>query len=279
MLIQVTLTVHEAKRVIAKGVVRLPAVQEALRSGKILLKGGTTVSAVCEELVGRCLRISGRIVPNGAKSAGLTLTGFHSTLIEHGEATDVDDTLEEVIERLGPEDVVILGANAIDPLGHAAMMCGAFLGGKPGRILSGLMAEVKNIFIAAGLEKLVPGSLPEIIQQFGRKSVTLSMGMAVGLTPLVGRIITEKEAIPLLADVTCAVIGKGGILGAEGATTLIIGGEEEEVMKAFGILASIKGEKVSGVQESLTECSSPSEKCKLHPGCIYKRSRPARATL
>ena len=71
MLIQVTLTVHEAKRVIAKGIVKLPVVQEAFRSGKILLKGGTTVSAVCEELIGRPLRISGRIVPNGAKSAGL----------------------------------------------------------------------------------------------------------------------------------------------------------------------------------------------------------------
>ena len=116
MLIQVTLTVHESKRVIAKGIMRLPVVREALRSGKILLKGGTTVSAVCEELVGRPLRISGRIVPSGAKAAQALSAGFHSVLIEHGEWRDVDDTLEEAIESLGAEDVAILGAKCHRPL-------------------------------------------------------------------------------------------------------------------------------------------------------------------
>lgn len=273
MFIQITLTVNEAKRVIAKGIVKLPAVQEALRSGKIFLKGGTTVSAVCEELIGRPLRISGRIVPKGAKTAGTSLVGFHSVLIERGKCRDVDEILEETIESLRAEDVAVLGANAIDPFGNAALMYGASLGGKPGRIISGLMAEIKNILIAVGLEKLVPGPLPEIIQHFGRKEITLSMGMAVGLTPLMGNIITEKEAIPLLGDVHCSVIGKGGIFGAEGATTMIIEGEKEEVEKVFQIISSIKGEKASGIKESLTECQAPSERCKLHWACIYKKTR------
>ena len=273
MFIQITLTVNEAKRVIAKGMAKLPAVQEALRSGKIFLKGGTTVSAVCEELVGRPLRISGRIVPKGTKTGGTSLAGFHSVLIEHGECKDVDETLEAAIESLKAEDVAVMGANAIDPFGNAAMMYGASLGGKPGRIISGLMAEIKNILIAAGLEKLVPGPLPEIIQHFGRKEIALSMGMAVGLTPLIGNIITEKDAIPLLADVHCSVIGKGGIFGAEGATTMIIDGEKEELEKVFQIILSIKGEKVSGIEESLIECQAPSERCKLHRACIYKKSQ------
>ena len=271
MLIQVTLTVHEAKRVIAKGIAKIPVVQEAFRSGKILLKGGTTVSAVCEELVGRPLRISGRIVPSGAKAAKTSLVGFHSVLIEHGEWIDVDDTLEEAIESLKSNDVAILGANAIDPFGNAAMMYATPLGGKPGRIMSGLMAEIRNVLIAVGLEKLVPDPLPQIIQAFGRKDIAFSMGMAVGLTPLIGKIITEKEAIPLLAEVHCRVIGMGGLFGAEGATTMIIEGEEEEVEKVFGIISSIKGEKVSGLQESLVECEFPSERCKLHSACIYKK--------
>ncbi len=272
MLIQVSLTVQEAKRIIAKGIVKLPVVQDALRSGKILLKGGTTVSAVCEEMIGKSLRISGRIVPNGAKAGRTSSTGFHSVLIEHGEWRDVDDTLEEAIESLGAEDVAILGANAIDPFGNAAMMYGTPLGGKPGRIISGLMAEIKNILIAAGLEKLIPDSLPEIIRQYGRKEIDLSMGIAVGLTPLIGIIITEKEAIPLLGKVRCSVIGMGGIFGAEGATTMIIEGEKEEVEKVFQILSSIKGAGVSGIQESLMECEFPSARCKLHPSCIYKKS-------
>ena len=52
----------------------------------------------------------------------------------------------------GPEDVVIIGANAIDSLGNAAMMYGAPFGGPPGRIISGLMSECRNVIVAAGLE-------------------------------------------------------------------------------------------------------------------------------
>ncbi len=276
MLTQITLTVHEAKRIIAKGIAMLPVIQEAMQSGKILLKGGTTVSAICEELVGKKLRISGRIVPSGTKTSLLPLTGFHSALVQDGALRDVDDCLEETVENLSAEDVVILGANAIDPFGNAAMMYGASLGGKPGRILSALMSEMKNIIIAAGLEKLVPGPLPQIIQQFGRKNIDRSIGMAVGLVPLAGRIITEQEAIPLLSHVTCSVIGKGGIFGAEGATTMIIEGEREEVEKVFDVVCSIKGQRISGIEESLIECEGPSEKCKLHRGCVYKTSRPNR---
>jgi hypothetical protein len=35
------------------------------------------------------------------------------------------------------------------------------------------------------------------------------MGMAVGLTPIVGQIMTEKEAVALLGIVSSTVIGKG----------------------------------------------------------------------
>ena len=274
MIAQVTLTVSEAKRIIAKGIANLPEVREAIRSGKIFLKGGTTVSAVCEELAGRPLRISGRIVPSGAKAGRITSSGFHSVLLYQGACTDIDDALEEAMEGLGPEDVVILGANAIDSFGNAAMMYGAPLGGKPGRVISGLMAEAKHVLIAVGLEKLIPGPLPGLIRAFGRKDVDRSLGMAVGLTPILGKIITEQEAIPLLADVHPTVIGKGGILGAEGATTLNVEGGRDEVNKILQIILSMKGESVSGIPESLDECQFPSERCKLHQTCIYKKNRP-----
>jgi hypothetical protein len=147
------------------------------------------------------------------------------------------------------------------------------LGGKPGRIISGLMAEIRNIIVAVGLEKFVPGSIVEMIANTGRKDVDLAMGMAVGLTPIVGRIITEKEAIPLLAGVSCMVIGRGGIFGAEGGTTMIIDGKSEEVQKVFRIISSIKGAEVSGLKESLPECVAPQEKCKLHRACMYKKTK------
>lgn len=59
----ISLTVPEGKRLIAKAVVHLPEVKRARETGKILLKGGTTVSAIAQELVGAPLRISGRVTP------------------------------------------------------------------------------------------------------------------------------------------------------------------------------------------------------------------------
>ena len=123
--IQVTLTVNEAKRIIAKGIALLPSVQKALVSGKVFLKGGTTVSAACEELTGKPLRISGRITPQGAKTGQIGLKGFHCGLIERGKLQDSDESLEVVVASLNPEDVGILGANAIDAYGNAALFYGA----------------------------------------------------------------------------------------------------------------------------------------------------------
>jgi hypothetical protein len=269
----VTLTVSEAKRVIAKGIARLPSVQVALKSGKIFLKGGTTVSAVSEELGGEPLRISGRITPLGAKAAQDSSQGCHCALIERGKFRSVDDCLEETIEKLRARDVGIIGANAIDVFGNAALMYGSLLGSTPGRIISGLIAEIQNIIIGAGLEKLVPGSITEVATKAGRKDVDISLGMAVGLAPIAGRIVTEKDALSLIADVTCTVIGRGGICGAEGATTMIIEGKSGEVEKAFEIVSSIKGADVSGVAESTQECIPPHERCKLHRACIHKRTK------
>ena len=75
MKIQVTLTVEEGKRVIAKGISSLPEVNRVMKEGIILLKGGTTVSAISEALVGIKLRISGMITGRGAVTAALKVDG------------------------------------------------------------------------------------------------------------------------------------------------------------------------------------------------------------
>lgn len=69
MKVQIALTVNESKRLIAKAIISLPEVKNAFEKEKILLKGGTTVSAVAEELVGVPLRICGRISKRGTVSS------------------------------------------------------------------------------------------------------------------------------------------------------------------------------------------------------------------
>jgi hypothetical protein len=271
MRIQITITVNEAKRIIAKGMAKLDPVKKAIQTGRIFLKGGTTVSAFCEEITGKKLRISGRITPSGTKTANGNLVGFHCALIENGNLIDVDGSLEEAVIKLKKNDVAIIGANAIDAYGNAALMYGAPLGAGPGKIISGLIAEIQHVIIAAGLEKLVPGSLQETFLKVGRKNVDKAMGMAVGLVPLAGTVFTEREAISLIAGVECTVIGRGGILGAEGGTTMIIEGGKKEVESIFRTVEAVKGSEVSGTSESLVECHAPHTKCKIHRACIYKR--------
>jgi hypothetical protein len=270
MRLQITLTVPEGKRIVAKGIANLPVVASALENGRIFLKGGTTVSAVCEELTGKPMSILGRISARGAVTAGTNPGKYHCALIEMGKLFDADSSLDSAVEKLGPADVVIIGANAIDSHGNAAMMYGAPMGGPPGRIISGIMAECRNIIVAVGQEKLIPGSLPDIIQKTSRKGVDRSMGMAVGLTPVVGRIVTEVESILALADVDCFVIGRGGISGGEGAITIVIDGPPKDVMRLDGLIASIKGSAISGMPQTLAECEPPCPSCANHLACTYK---------
>ena len=87
------------------------------------------------------------------------------------------------------------------------------------------------------------------------------MGMAVGIVPLTGIVVTETDAISMLADVKATVIAAGGIMGAEGSTTFIMEGERAEVRKAWDIIAEIKGATLSCQAETLAECEPQGDVC------------------
>lgn len=270
MEVQISLTVSESKRLIAKAVVSLPEVKEALRNGKIILKGGTTVSAICEEMMGMPLRISGRITGRGTVTAkNSSKDHAHSVLIEKGAAKNIDDTIGEVAQGLGRDDVVIISGNAIDVNGNVAMMAGSPGGGNPGSAIPGIFAQGARVIIPIGLEKLIPGSIQEAVRAAGRDK-DLSYGMAVGLIPLIGKVVTEKDAAEVISDVRCTVIGRGGIDGAEGSTVLALEGEEAEVKKLLKILDSIKGAGTSGEKSSIEECDGKGIRCREHESCIYR---------
>ncbi len=275
MKLQATLTVAECKKIIAKAIASLPEVRRALKKGKILLKGGTTVSALSEEMLGKPLWISGRITPRGTKmSHSSPKKQPHSLLIVKGvveKGFTTFDSYESSVSELGEDDIVVVGANAIDLQGNAAIMVGAPLGGNPGRVFSGMMGEGAEVIIAASLEKLIPGSIREAVMAAGRRRMDTSFGMAVGLVPLLGRIITEDRAVEILADVRCTVIGRGGIEGAEGSTTMVIEGDRGEVERILKIISEMKMAETSGINESLIECE-PGSRCNwacIRQACIY----------
>ncbi len=81
------------------------------------------------------------------------------------------------------------------------------------------------------------------------------MGMAVGLVPVPGRVVTELDALDLLGWPGRWLVGRGGISGAEGASTFLVeDGSEETIRALLGLLRNIKGAVTSGIPSSMEEC-------------------------
>jgi hypothetical protein len=245
----------------------MPEVRKAQKEGIIMLKGGTTVSAVAEALCGEKLRISGRISPRGTVSAGNTnAPGTHTLILRRGKPEPGTDRMAEVAREMGPDDVAICSVNIFDIQGRGAIMAGKDLGGEMGSVYLALEAEGVRCIIPAGLEKLSPGPVNIASRAAGRKAPQWSMGMAVGLIMVPGEIITELEALSILGYEKHWLIGRGGISGAEGSCTFLVEGEREDLNRLIALVQEMKGAGESGTEDSLPEC--------LHcgPNRLYHRA-------
>ncbi|WZL72552.1 AroM family protein [Clostridiaceae bacterium 35-E11] len=273
--IQVTLLVEESKELIARAVVHHREVKKSLESGRVVLKGGTTVSKISEKITGKPLRICGRITERGTVSSLYQKDDPHTLLIEKNHIKNIDAILSQEFSKLTQDDMVIISANAIDSFGNAAIMAGSPGGGSIGNNMSFLYTEGVKVIIPVGLEKLIPGNINDIIKNTSRKGKDLSYGMSVGLFPVFGEIITEIEAIKQLSKVTCQVIGAGGLDKANGSVTLEIWGQEQEVHNILEIIKDIKTSenKISGEEISLQECQAGCPSCKNHLACGYKTKK------
>ena len=174
---------------------------------------------------------------------------------------------------MGTDDVFITGANALDMYGTAGLMAGLAGGGTAGRALNMLYSEGIRTIIAVGLEKLIPGSIADASRKAGRGNIDKAMGMAVGLLPLFGRVVTERDALEMLTGAAVTVIGAGGLCGAEGATTMLVEGTGEQVDKAFALVKSQADRPTAGAAESLMSCDEGGYYCARHVGCIYRRGK------
>ena len=271
--IQISLTVEEGKELITLGILEHPKFLNSLEKGRILFKGGTTVSKITEKLLNVPLRISGRITSRGTVSGNKILNTPHSILLYKGEWENIDETISDKVHGFSEDDLIVCGANAFDYKGRAALMAGSPGGGNVGKSISSWYSEGASILIPVGTEKMIPGDLDEVVKKSTRTGKSLSWGMAVGLIPIYGEIFTEVEAIKTLADVDCFVIASGGLGDAQASVTLEILGSREEISRISHILKDIKTKKnnISGDIDSLDECSPICDNCSRHLSCGYKR--------
>jgi len=247
LLAEVVLTPSESKRLIGKAVASMEVVKRALKSGLIVIIKGTTNSYVAEEILEKPIEKErygrGVIVP-GSLSYISDKESIPDVIIEKGRMRK-DLSLEEAVKMLKPGDVLMKGANAIDPDG----ITGVFLarlpvtdGGTIGRSLGTVVGRGINFIIPVSLEKLIPTSIREVVTQVGDKEVDLTMGLTVGVMPTMGKVVTEIEAFEILTGAEAINIGAGGVGGAEGARVFLLKGDEESVRKAFDLVQRIKGE-------------------------------------
>ncbi len=247
MLAQVTLTPAEGKRLIAKAIACMDIVRDALKEGTVVLATSTTTAYVFEELTGEEIKDKGMFTAGVVTAEGCGITDpegryDHHVIVKGEVETMKTPELKRVLADMGPGDVFIKGANAIDPFGAAGVLLGGDGGGTIGTAWGYLTANGVTTIIAAGLEKLVPISLADVVAKTGRKKLDLSLGWACGMMVVQGLIVTEMEAFKELFNVDAIPIGGGGIDGGEGCKIFLLEGDPECVEAAFKTVKEIKGE-------------------------------------
>lgn len=241
---QFLLTVSESKRLIAKAVAELPEVTKARKSGTIVITKGSTNAYVAEEILGKSIDKNGYVIGSFIPSKPAAWPGFKpdmaEIILENGRIRD-DMSLTDAAGRLEPGDVVIKGGNSLDYENKlVGVVIGSPSGGTVGKILPSAVGSKAHLIIPIGLEKLVAGDLVEITNEMRKPFPGKERIPSMFLTS--GTIITEIEAIELLAGVEAFHAASGGLAGAEGAVWLIVRGTNACVDKALDIVSEIHGE-------------------------------------
>ena len=255
-----TLTPSEAKRLIGKAVAALPEVRQAKENGYLVVSRGSTNAFILEELLGE-------VIEKERYVAGQVIKGVFCALGQNLRAKPVvfykGQTLNEepgaVIDKMAPGDILLKGANAVDPYGNVGVAMASGTGGTMGQFYMALKAKGVETIYPVGLEKLIP-SVTDAARLGGVMKLEKSIGATVGMACVCdGRVFTEIEAVESLFGIEAVHFASGGWGGAEGSVTLIVEGEDADVNDCLEFINSIKGEPPLKAVKSL--CESCQMKC------------------
>lgn len=243
---QFTLTPSESKRLIAKGVKALPALQKALQEHTIILAGGTTNGFLLEELLDEVLEEKTRytvgMIAEGKTGESKEEKRIHPYIISKGKALDKSIHWKEYLPQIKAGDVFIKGGNALDSTGLAAVLVSNSMGGTIGAALGPLYARGVQLIVPIGLEKLIP-DVREAVEFLASAPADEALGAKVGLVPMLGAtVVTEITALETLYEISAKCIGAGGVTGSEGSVTLVVDGDTDKVQKALSDIKSLKNE-------------------------------------
>ena len=244
---QVILTVSEGKRLIAKAVAQMPVVKKAMQEGTVIIGRGTTNTYVAEELTGQKIAHGAYVIGwTGPARGGKTFNikeRVEDIVIVKGKVQP-GLSMDDALKTLKAGDVVIKGANALDREHKTA---GVLIGGgssstsgTTGKLMPVVVSRKLNLIIPIGLEKQVEGDVVETANKM--REPLESLNEIPSMFVLNGLIMTEIEALELLAGVSVFQAAAGGVGGAEGAARLVCRGTREQVKQALSLVESIQGE-------------------------------------
>lgn len=221
----------------------MPEVVKAKEEGYLIIARGSTSAYIAEELMGETIEkekyVAGQIIRGVlcALHAGIRRQpiAFHK-----GKIMTVDPGT--LIDKLGPNDIVIKGGNAVDYQGYVGVLMASPVGGTMGQFYMAMKAQGIRTIYAVGLEKLIP-SVEEAARAGGRLKLERTIGANVGLACVAdGEAFTEINAVCSLFSVGAVHYASGGFGGAEGSVTIIVEGESAEVNRCMDFIETIKGE-------------------------------------
>jgi hypothetical protein len=259
MLAQIVLTPAESKKLIAKAVLQLPEVRNALGQGIVAIHPSSSTFFMYEEILGR--RPQGVWVVAAITPSGLTysreavetraesgsgppdpLMSQRAWFFKNGILQD-STPLGAILDQMGEGDVYIKGCNALDTSGKVGVLFAnpAGGGGTIGKVMSLRRQKNFHLILPIGLEKLIPVSIEEASHKAGFRDIDKPMGLRCGLIPVRGKKIDETDALFQLSGAIATPIAAGGLGGAEGAVVLACEGDEKQIDKIVEIVQSVKG--------------------------------------
>ncbi|MFW6151539.1 MAG: hypothetical protein ACOC6C_01035 [Verrucomicrobiota bacterium] len=247
---QFVITPASGKRLIGMAAAGLPDVRQALESGTVVVVAGTTNACVAQEI----LKITGQdadfspgsffrgiTLPASSEAAGsgrLSGTAFPGDVVIKKGKWNKGKTIFDVIDEMGEHDVIFKGANALDAAkGKAGVLIGH---PKGGTILSAMQAVVgrrTRLYVPVGLEKRITDDIDSLAARLNEPGAS-----GPRLFPVPGRVITEIEALNLLAGVQATLCSAGGVCGAEGCLWISLTGSKEQEQAAAEIVENVSNE-------------------------------------
>jgi len=241
-----TLIPAESRRLIAKAVAEMNEIKSAKENAYIVINGGTTNGYIAQELAGADVKpeefTAGTITHRMMCVTELPPKRQLPFQIILHKGRRSDKTIPDVFKDFSIETVLIKGGNCIDAEGNVGVVAAGFDGGTMGATMGTAVTQGLKYIVPIGLEKLVP-SVDKAIAAGGAKTLGYSLGADFGIFKIPNAVVvTEIEALKILADVQATHIASGGIGEAAGAVSLIIEGEDQKVQQAIDIIESLKGE-------------------------------------